>query len=128
KEGKKSGIPFYDYILAGLATGLGLYMLSAANRIIESGGQINQVDMYIGIIVLVLLLEITRRLTGWGLTLLALGFLIYGFYVKLSIYPELTSPIVQAYQKTSFPIWFISRKVFWGLQLAYRPVILFYLF
>ncbi|HLS09253.1 TRAP transporter permease [Lentibacillus sp.] len=99
KKGKKSGIPFYDYILAGLATGLGLYMLSAANRIIESGGQINQVDMYIGIIVLVLLLEITRRVTGWGLTLLALGFLIYGFYVKLSIYPELTSPIVLSVSK-----------------------------
>ncbi|WP_010532021.1 TRAP transporter permease [Lentibacillus jeotgali] len=94
KKGNKNKIPFYDYIIAGLAAGAGLYMLFTANRIIESGGQINQVDLYVGFAVLILLLEITRRVTGWGLTLLALGFLIYGFYVKLSVYPELTAPVV----------------------------------
>ncbi|SFB12106.1 TRAP transporter, 4TM/12TM fusion protein [Lentibacillus halodurans] len=93
KKGKKNGIPIYDYIIACLAAGIGLYMLFTANRIIESGGQINQMDLYVGLIALVLILEITRRVTGWGLTLLALGFIIYGFYVKLSVYPELTAPI-----------------------------------
>ncbi|TFJ94193.1 TRAP transporter permease [Lentibacillus salicampi] len=96
KKGKKNQIPFYDYIIAGLAAGLGLYMLFTANRIIESGGQINQIDLYVGVAVLILLLEVTRRVTGWGLTLLALGFLIYGFYVKLSVYPELTAPVIQS--------------------------------
>ncbi|WP_099159752.1 TRAP transporter permease [Virgibacillus ndiopensis] len=94
KKRKKKKIPLYDYLLAGVSLALGIYMLFTATRIIESGGQINRIDMYVGVLVLILLLEITRRVTGWGLTILALGFLVYGFYVKLSIYPELTTPVI----------------------------------
>lgn len=94
KKRKHNGIPVYDYLFAGISLLLGIYMLASANRIIESGGQINDIDVYVGIAVLIILFEITRRVTGWGLTLLAFGFLAYGFYVKLSIYPELTGPII----------------------------------
>lgn len=94
KKGTKNKIPFYDYFISGLALFLGLYMLFTANRIIESGGRITDIDLYVGIAVLILLFEITRRVTGMGLTLLAFGFLAYGFYVKLSIYPDITGPIL----------------------------------
>lgn len=92
---KKKGlpVPFYDYILSALSLFVGIYMLFSAERIIKMGGQINDTDFIVGILVIVLLLELTRRVTGWGLTLLALGFLIYGLYVKLAIYPELNSQI-----------------------------------
>jgi TRAP transporter 4TM/12TM fusion protein len=94
KKGAKQKIPIYDYVLALLSFCLGSYMIVSATRIIESGGQINNVDIYVGIVVLFVLFEITRRVTGWGLTMLAFGFLVYGFYVKLSIYPELTGAII----------------------------------
>ncbi|MGX4668015.1 TRAP transporter permease [Cerasibacillus sp. JNUCC 74] len=94
KKGVKQKIPIYDYVLALLSFCLGSYMIVSATRIIESGGQINNVDIYVGIVVLLVLFEITRRVTGWGLTMLAFGFLVYGFYVKLSIYPELTGAII----------------------------------
>ncbi len=94
--GKKKGqaVPFYDYILSGISVAAGIYMLVSAERIIRMGGQINDTDYIVGIVVIILLLELTRRVTGWGLTLLGLGFLLYGLYVKLSIYPELSSPLV----------------------------------
>ncbi len=88
KKGGK-GIPFYDYITAALSLFVAVYMFVTAERIIQSGGQINDMDFYVGILVIVLLFDITRRVTGWGLSLLGLGFLIYGFYVKLSVYPVL---------------------------------------
>lgn len=94
KKGKKKKIPLYDFLLAGISLFLVIYMVSTATRIIESGGQINKLDLYVGVLVLIMLLEITRRVTGWGLTILASGFLVYGFYVKLSIYPELTGQII----------------------------------
>ncbi|RFA34697.1 C4-dicarboxylate ABC transporter permease [Virgibacillus dokdonensis] len=94
KKKKRNKIPIYDYMLAGASLVLGIYMLVSATRIIESGGQINHIDVYVGMVVIIVLFEITRRVTGWGLTLLAFGFLVYGFYVKLSIYPQLTWDII----------------------------------
>ncbi|QHS23189.1 TRAP transporter permease [Virgibacillus sp. MSP4-1] len=99
KKGKKKGIAFYDYFTSAAALAVVVYMLITANRIIESGGQINNVDFIVGIVILILLFDITRRVTGWGLALLGLGFLIYGFYVKLSIYPQLTGPVVESVSK-----------------------------
>ncbi|MBB6453521.1 TRAP transporter 4TM/12TM fusion protein [Salirhabdus euzebyi] len=99
RKSSKQGIPIYDYITAGLSLFVGIYMLVTAERIIESGGQINDTDFYVGILVILLLFDITRRVTGWGLATLGLGFLLYGFYVKLSIYPDLTSPILMNVSK-----------------------------
>ncbi len=99
KKKKKKGLPFYDYLTSGLALFVLIYMLMSAERIIESGGRINDFDFYVGILILVLLFDITRRVTGWGLALLGLGFLIYGFYVKLSIYPQLTPPVIESVSK-----------------------------
>ena len=98
KRGSK-GIPLYDYITAGLSLFVAIYMLATAERIIQSGGQINDMDFYVGILIILLLFDITRRVTGWGLALLGLGFLVYGFYVKLSVYPEMTMPVLMNVSK-----------------------------
>ncbi len=97
KAGK--GTPIYDYILFGLAMFAGVYMLLTAERIIQSGGQINTTDFIVGILIVILLFDVTRRVTGWGLTLLGSAFLVYGFYVKLSIYPQLTEQVVFSVSK-----------------------------
>ena len=105
-------------------------MISSADRIVETGGQINDMDFYVGILVILLLLDITRRLTGWGLTLLGVGFLIYGLYVKLSIYPELNSLIVMKVAKQMISqLVFITEGILGtavGVSASY--IILFILF
>ncbi|KGP74179.1 TRAP transporter permease [Pontibacillus yanchengensis] len=129
-DAKDKGVPFFDYILAGISLFVGIYMLSTAERIIQSGGQINTMDFYIGLLVLLLLFEITRRVTGWGLTLLGFGFLIYGFYVKLSIYPQLTPEIIFTVSKQIISqVVFITEGVLGtaiGVSASY--IILFILF
>ncbi|MCF6409931.1 TRAP transporter permease [Pseudalkalibacillus salsuginis] len=99
KKKGKGTVPIIDYITAGLSMFVGIYMLMTAERIIQTGGRINDTDFYVGVLAIILLLELTRRVTGWGLVILGLGFLAYGFYVKLSIYPELTSPVVLSVSK-----------------------------
>ncbi|WP_261129882.1 TRAP transporter permease [Bacillus sp. Marseille-Q3570] len=99
KKKGKGTVPIFDYITAGLSMFVGIYMIMTAERIIQTGGRINDTDFYVGVLALILLLELTRRVTGWGLVILGLGFLAYGFHVKLSIYPELTSPVVLSVSK-----------------------------
>ncbi|MCA0992238.1 TRAP transporter permease [Pseudalkalibacillus hwajinpoensis] len=99
KKNANKKVPIYDYILFILSLFIGVYMLFTAERIIQSGGQINSIDFVVGILIVLLLLDITRRITGWGLTLLGTAFLIYGFYVKLSIYPQLTEPVILSVSK-----------------------------
>lgn len=88
-------LPFYDVLTALLAFGVGIYMMLTAQRIIEAGGDIQAMDFAVGILALVLILDATRRVTGWALPILAGLFIVYGFYKKLSIYPEWSSIIVQ---------------------------------
>ncbi|WP_082235712.1 TRAP transporter permease [Halobacillus massiliensis] len=131
RKGKKNQtVPIYDYLTAAASLGVGIYMLMSAERIIETGGRINDTDFYVGILVLLLLFDITRRVTGWGLMLLAAGFLVYGFYVKLSVYPELTSPVVLSVSKQIIgQIVFLSDGVLGtaiGVSASY--IILFILF
>ncbi|MBN8209615.1 TRAP transporter permease [Bacillus sp. NTK071] len=99
KKNASKRIPIYDYILFMLSLFVGIYMLFTAERIIQSGGQINSLDFIIGIVIVLLLFDITRRITGWGLTLLGAAFLVYGFYVKLSIYPQLTESVLLSVSK-----------------------------
>ncbi|ARI76405.1 TRAP transporter permease [Halobacillus mangrovi] len=129
KKGNK-GVPIFDYITAGLSLFVAVYMLMTAERIIQSGGQINDTDFYVGILIIVLLFDITRRVTGWGLSLLGLGFLIYGFYVKLSIYPEMNVATVTSVAKQIISqLVFITEGVLGtavGVSASY--IILFILF
>ncbi|MBO8157046.1 MAG: TRAP transporter permease [Bacillaceae bacterium] len=130
RKGNKDGVPFFDYVTAGLSLFVGIYMLATSHRIIETGGQINNADFVVGIIVIILLFDITRRVTGWGLALLGLGFLIYGFYVKLSIYPMLNAKIVLSVSKQIIShLVFITEGVLGtaiGVSASY--IILFILF
>ncbi|GAB2720940.1 TRAP transporter permease [Halomonas garicola] len=96
RTGARDRVPWGDAALAILAFGVGVYMLAVADRVIASAGRINDTDMLVGILAVALVLDATRRATGWGLTLLATLFLAYGFYAKLSFYPALDATIVLA--------------------------------
>ncbi len=94
KKSRRDHIPFYDLIFAAASIGIAVYMFIVSDRIISTGGAINNFDLIIGMLAIFLVIDAARRVMGWGLPILAITFLIYGFYNKLSIYPALNSHII----------------------------------
>ncbi len=86
KSGKSSGffgsairIPFHDYILAIVGAGLALYiMLDWEGLALRAGSPITR-DIVIGSLLIIVLLEATRRSIGPALPIIALMFTAYSF-------------------------------------------------
>ncbi len=93
---KRPQLSISDIALALVALFLGVYMVTVYARVALTGGIINQVDFFIGIVALGLVIEATRRALGWSLPILALAFLAYGVWAKLKIYPVLTPQVINA--------------------------------
>ncbi|BAK18029.1 TRAP-type uncharacterized transport system, fused permease component [Solibacillus silvestris StLB046] len=76
----KRTIPFYDYILAVIAIGVGSYWVINYDRLVQSLGQLQTMDFYIGILAVIIVLEGARRAVGLPITIIAGLFLLYAFY------------------------------------------------
>ncbi|MEF2071339.1 TRAP transporter permease [Consotaella aegiceratis] len=96
RRSRRDRLSVVDAGLALLAVAVGLYLIASTDRIVASGGRITGFDAAVGAVALVLVIDAGRRVTGWGLTALALAFLVYGFWAKLSFYPQLNERIVLA--------------------------------
>jgi TRAP transporter 4TM/12TM fusion protein len=70
-------IPYYDMVLAALATAGALYIWWDYDQLINRQGLPNTMDIWMGIILVVLLLEAARRSLGPALTILGSVFLAY---------------------------------------------------
>lgn len=76
----RTRLPFYDLLLAAAGIGVNLYILWNFGGIVERGiSAFNTTDLVMATVLLVLLLEATRRLLGWGLPTLCVLFLLYGY-------------------------------------------------
>lgn len=73
-------IPYYDMVLATLATAGALYIWWDYDQLINRQGLPNQLDIWMGIITIVLLLEAARRSLGPALTILGGIFLAYTIF------------------------------------------------
>ena len=73
----RTHIPYYDMVLAVLATAGALYIWWDYGGIINRMGMPTQLDIWMGVILVVLLLEAARRSLGPALAILAGIFLIY---------------------------------------------------
>ncbi|QTN01211.1 TRAP transporter fused permease subunit [Sediminibacillus dalangtanensis] len=81
KKGRTSGkIAWYDYILALLGFGVGAYWPLMYEEIVRRAGDINQMDMIVGAIAVILVLEATRRSVGLPITIIAIAFLAYAYW------------------------------------------------
>ncbi len=77
---KDSGLDFASRVILALITIAGsLYMLLRWEAIATSGGMTSSLDAIVGIIMILVVLEATRRSVGLALALIAVGFLIYPF-------------------------------------------------
>lgn len=76
----RTNLPFYDIVLAFLGLFVGLYIAIIYPQIVNEMGRITALQVSVGIVTLVLLLEAVRRLTGWVLVILALILIFYGLF------------------------------------------------
>ncbi|MER1986348.1 MAG: TRAP transporter permease [Solibacillus sp.] len=80
KRLSKFSIPFYDYMLAIIAIVVGSYWVINYDRLVQSLGSLEGMDLYIGIAAILLVLEAARRAVGLPITIIAGLFLLYAFY------------------------------------------------
>jgi TRAP transporter 4TM/12TM fusion protein len=80
KTAKRNVLPWYDALLALMALSTTVYIFVEYEGIIQRGGIPNNWDLLFGGILVLLVLEAARRVTGWGLPVLASLFLVYGLF------------------------------------------------
>lgn len=72
-------VPWFDWILATLAIFPNLYMLWDFEDFIYRSVTPTQLDVVMGLILIALVLEAMRRTSGWILSALVFGFLVYAY-------------------------------------------------
>jgi TRAP transporter 4TM/12TM fusion protein len=74
------GVPWYDWLFAGLMVAACLYLPTVFDELTFRIGSPNSTDMVMGTLMLVLTLETARRSMGWALPVIVLGCVAYGLW------------------------------------------------
>ncbi|MCD5324647.1 MULTISPECIES: TRAP transporter permease [Pontibacillus] len=80
KNLERGKLGWYDYVLALLSVGIGAYWPLNYDQIVARAGEMTQVDFYVGILAILLVLEATRRAVGIPITVIAGLFLAYAYW------------------------------------------------
>lgn len=80
KSKRKDSIPWYDYVLALLAIGVGAYWPLKIDTIVNQVGNLTSLDLIVGTIAIILTLEATRRAVGIPITMIAIIFIAYAYF------------------------------------------------
>jgi TRAP transporter 4TM/12TM fusion protein len=80
KSGKRTSIPWYDWVLAAGAFALATYHWIFEADLIQRAGDPTTADIVAGTIVVVMLFEAARRILGLALPIVCLTFLLYGLF------------------------------------------------
>jgi TRAP transporter 4TM/12TM fusion protein len=79
-KGANKPVTFFDYLWGVAAALSGLYILFSYDRIADNAGVTNDLDIFMGFIAVMVILEATRRVVGPVLALLGLFFLLYAYF------------------------------------------------
>lgn len=77
-KGSRKSLPWYDIVLAFLAVSVAVYVWVDYIPFINRMGSPNTMDVVMGTILIVTVLEASRRISGWPLVILSLVFVLYG--------------------------------------------------
>ncbi|MBZ5200418.1 TRAP transporter permease [Planomicrobium chinense] len=80
RKGERHKVAFYDYILALLSVGVGLYWPIMYDDLVFRIGRVTELDLIVGILAVLLTLEATRRAVGLPITIISSLFLAYAFF------------------------------------------------
>ncbi|WP_411842665.1 TRAP transporter permease [Salinicoccus sp. HZC-1] len=90
KKQDRTRLPVLDWILTGLSLMTAVYIMVEYQAIVtERGGIPNTLDIIVGIMTVLLILEAARRVTGIILPILALVFLAYPFISHMDFLPTM---------------------------------------
>jgi len=70
----------WDYVMAVLAATTGIYAVVAWKRVAADAGVTNKTDLVMGVLAVILVLEVTRRVVGKPLMLVGAAFLGYAYF------------------------------------------------
>ncbi|RBP92154.1 TRAP transporter 4TM/12TM fusion protein [Cytobacillus firmus] len=79
-RGRKHRVAWYDIILAILGIAVGAYWPLFIDEIVMRAGRLTEIDFYVGLIAVLLVLEATRRAVGLPITIIAVIFLAYAMF------------------------------------------------
>lgn len=77
KKGDSNRVPLYDWILIAASFSVVIYMIASFDTLVLRGGAPTQADIVIGLVLVFLVIEATRRCVGLPLVIVALVFLVY---------------------------------------------------
>ncbi len=80
KKSSRKTLPWYDIVLALLSVAVAVYVWGDYINFINRMGSPNTMDVIMGTLLIVLVLEASRRISGWPLVILSLLFLLYGLF------------------------------------------------
>lgn len=80
KKANRSKLPWYDAILAFLGIAVGLYWVFDYHDIVYRAGMYNTLDLIVGFIAILLVLEASRRVVGIPISIIAIVFLLYAYF------------------------------------------------
>ena len=89
KSQDRGKVPIYDWILSICGISTALYIYVEYNEIMTSRISPNTMDIIMGILAVILVLEAARRVTGLILPILALIFLSYPFFSHMDFLPNM---------------------------------------
>lgn len=79
RRAPRDRVPWYDWLLAPLAASSVAYTFVFSDQIARRVGNPTRLDMFFGILAILFVLEVARRVIGIALPLLSLAFIAYGF-------------------------------------------------
>ncbi|MDR2006633.1 MAG: TRAP transporter permease [Acidaminococcales bacterium] len=80
RKSSRQKVAWFDWLLIIISFLIPLYVWGDYNGIIERAGRPNTNDLIAATALVLLVLELSRRVTGWTLPLLSVIFIIYGLY------------------------------------------------
>jgi TRAP transporter 4TM/12TM fusion protein len=79
-RGKEWKVAWYDYILAVISIVVGAYWPLLIDDLVLRAGTVTQLDFWVGLSAILLVLEATRRTVGLPITIIALVFMLYAIF------------------------------------------------
>lgn len=79
KKSDRNQVKFYDWICVFLSFCIPVYIMATFDTLTTRGGAPTNLDIFFGIVLVVLVMEATRRCVGLPLVIVALVFLLYAF-------------------------------------------------